>query len=118
WLSNLRAPIEEIGNKKDNAFGNNMPSNDGPRKIPAIISPMTGGCPILRKRRLINLAAIIITITCKSRILRGSRRRSCNTLPMLFHVFSDISCHEGEVATVSPAEGILDSSREPDNKTT
>ena len=47
------------------------PSTDGPRTIPAIISPITGGWPIQRNSLRNNPAIVKMTIICVSRMLRG-----------------------------------------------
>ena len=68
WLSRLSVVSEAGGNRKSIAWGASHPSNEGPRAIPAIISPITGGCPILRKTAPNNRAAMIITMIWSSRM--------------------------------------------------
>ena len=43
WLKRLRFPKELAGNKAFENSGKIIPSNDGPKAIPAIISPITVG---------------------------------------------------------------------------
>ena len=81
WLSRLSVPIEAGGKRKAIVCGESKPSTDGPNTIPATISPITGGWPILRKSAANSLAATMITIICSSKMLSGLLRFSCRTLP-------------------------------------
>ena len=45
WLINCKTPSDSLGKTKSDAPGHNQPSNDGPSRMPAVISPITAGCP-------------------------------------------------------------------------
>ncbi len=76
WLSMRNTPNEDAGNRNADAPGKNVPTTDGPRTIPAIISPMTAGCPNLTKIAPKILASRMIRINWTSSKLSGSRRFS------------------------------------------
>jgi hypothetical protein len=78
WLSSLRKSREAAGNRNASAPGDSIPSKEGPRMMPATISPMTDGCLILRKNAPTILVATRMTTTCMSRMLRGCRKFSAS----------------------------------------
>jgi hypothetical protein len=73
--------MEEAGKRNCMASGASQPSNEGPRKIPAAISPITAGCPIRLKRLPSSLAAVITTAICSNSIVSGCCMRSVKLKP-------------------------------------
>src|SRR6202040_1150226 len=64
-------PIESLGNTKLNASGHTHPRSDGPSRIPAAISPITGGCPNRANSAPTVRVATIMTITLSKSRLKG-----------------------------------------------
>ncbi|MCY1461041.1 hypothetical protein D9M71_786570 [compost metagenome] len=63
WLKNCKFPKDSFGNKAAENSGKYIPTKDGPKTIPAIISPITDGCPIFLKNHPNKRATkIIVTI--------------------------------------------------------
>jgi hypothetical protein len=50
WLKKWRFLSDSTGKRNSVNEGKIQPSIDGPKNIPAIISPITTGCPILLNR--------------------------------------------------------------------
>ena len=71
WLKNWRLINDDTGNRKAEKLGKNKPKTEGPRIIPAIISPITVGCPNLLKMIPNNLANSTIVISCNTNTLKG-----------------------------------------------
>ena len=71
WLKNCKFPKDSTGNKESENSGKYKPSKDGPRTIPAIISPITDGCPIFLKTQPKKRATTIMVTICAKRMARG-----------------------------------------------
>src|SRR5690606_35762389 len=71
WLKNCRLPKEASGNKAAEKSGKYMPKKEGPKTIPAMISPITEGCPIFLKSQPNSLATNMMTIICTNKIANG-----------------------------------------------
>ena len=71
WLRNWRFINEAGGNKNFENSGKSNPNNDGPSTMPAIISPITVGCPIFIISQPNNRAIRIIVRTWKIKIANG-----------------------------------------------
>jgi hypothetical protein len=82
WLNNFSVPIEGSGKRNDKVEGDSIPNKEGPRRIPATISPTTAGCPTFRKSLPNSLAAITMTMICSSKMLRVDRVLLCRVLPI------------------------------------
>jgi len=65
WLKNWRFPKDCIGNNANEKSGKYIPNKEGPRKIPAIISPITDGWPIFLKIQPKKRATIMMVIICQ-----------------------------------------------------
>src|SRR5438874_12315489 len=66
WLNNRSTCNDSPANTNANAPGQSQPSNDGPSKIPAVISPITAGCPNFRKIAPTIWVATKITMNCSN----------------------------------------------------
>ena len=76
WLKNCKLPKDSFGNKAAENSGKYIPTNDGPKTIPAIISPITDGCPIFLKTHPNKRATKIIVTICANNIANGCCRFS------------------------------------------
>src|SRR5215510_16180726 len=56
---------------KLNALGASRPKSDGPRRMPATISPITAGCPQRLKSQATTAEALMTTKSCKNSRLSG-----------------------------------------------
>ncbi len=70
-LSVSSHPNEAGLNKKLLKCGQHIPKTEGPRIIPAVISPITDGWPILEKKNPNNRAINTMIAICKNIRLRG-----------------------------------------------
>ena len=71
WLKNWRETNELGGKIRAESSGESHPNIDGPKKMPAIISPITVCWPSFRMINPNILEVKRMTITCSSRILMG-----------------------------------------------
>ncbi|GAL85210.1 hypothetical protein MYP_2439 [Sporocytophaga myxococcoides] len=62
-------PKEDAGKMKEETSGRYKPKSDGPKTIPANISPTTEGCPAFLNRYPNILATIRITVICNIKVL-------------------------------------------------
>ena len=69
-----RRPASRRGTGTTARRGRASPSSEGPSRMPATISPITGGWPILRKRLPSRRAATTMTMTWSSSRLKGCFR--------------------------------------------
>jgi hypothetical protein len=71
WLRNWRLPSDSFGNNSVEKEGKYIPNKEGPKTIPATISPITVGWPSQRHIHPNTRATTIIVMICASRIARG-----------------------------------------------
>ncbi len=90
WLRNCRFPKDSTGKSAAENSGKYIPKSEGPSTMPAAISPITVGCPILVKIQPKTLTTIMITTICASKTASGCSKlcvspskNSCHWLPLL-----------------------------------
>ena len=71
-LKNFKFPNDSTGNKAIENSGKYKPNKEGPKTIPAIISPITDGCPIRLKTHPKNRATKMIVIIWANKMASGS----------------------------------------------
>jgi|GEM_PF-6667785 len=72
WLISLSVPRESAANTNRKGSGAIKPNSDGPKRIPATISPTTAGCPHLTKAMPTIRETAMITSNWRNRRLKGS----------------------------------------------
>ena len=69
WLNSFKFISDSGGNSAAENSGKKYPSNEGPKTIPATISPITPGCPMYLKRNEKIRTVIKITMICNNKIV-------------------------------------------------
>ena len=69
WLNKFKFISDSGGNSAAENSGKKYPSNEGPKTIPATISPITPGWPMYLKRNENIRTVIKITMICNNRIV-------------------------------------------------
>ena len=105
WLRNWRLGREVAGKRNVENAGKKRPIRDGPKKIPAIISPITAGCPILPSSHPKSRPVEIMESICRINIDKGCCRlwnNSLNIEPVSFLGISNTSVMPLLISRVFP----------------
>src|SRR5262245_45665508 len=81
----LRVGSDESGKSRAESWGASQPKNEGPSRMPTIISAITGGCRIFAKSGVARRHAATMTAICRSRsdrldIARHGRNQTCRAM--------------------------------------
>src|SRR5262245_32438006 len=71
----LRVGSDESGKSRAESWGASQPKNEGPSRMPTIISAITGGCRSLAKRGVARRHTATMTAICSSRSDRLDKKR-------------------------------------------
>ena len=68
WLNNCKVPKEFCGKRNALQEGKANPKREGPKNIPAAISPITAGWPIFLNKKPNTRAVNMIAMICSSKM--------------------------------------------------